>query len=178
MSNLGERFLARPMPVAHTRSAAQTRALATGVAALLQAGDLLVLAGDLGAGKTTFTQGLGAGLGVQGPVTSPTFTLHRQYLGADLVLNHLDVYRIGRRQDADDLDLSGLLESGGVTVVEWGDLLVPELPADYLRLRLVLGTTDDERTLFFEAVGARWQAREQSLRDLIRNVANDEGQPC
>ena len=85
---------------------------------MLEAGDVLVMVGDLGAGKTTFTQGLGAGLGVAEVITSPTFTLHRHYEGAALALHHLDVYRLGGVEDADDLDLGSLVESGAVTVIE------------------------------------------------------------
>ena len=97
------------------------RALGAGVARGLAAGDVVVLTGELGAGKTTFTQGLGQGLGVRGGVTSPTFVIARVHPslvgGPDLV--HVDAYRLGGIDELDDLDLETSLDSG-VTVVEWG----------------------------------------------------------
>ncbi|MEL6981209.1 MAG: tRNA (adenosine(37)-N6)-threonylcarbamoyltransferase complex ATPase subunit type 1 TsaE, partial [Actinomycetota bacterium] len=97
----------------------RTQAFAAALAEVLVDGDLLVLTGDLGAGKTCFTQGLGAGLGIDDRITSPTFTLANRYRGR-LILHHLDVYRLDGEADAADLDLDDLLESG-VTVIEWGD---------------------------------------------------------
>lgn len=106
----------------------RTRALAAALADALVDGDLLVLTGDLGAGKTCFTQGLGAGLGIDDRITSPTFTLANRYQGR-LTLHHLDVYRLEGEADAVDLDLDDLLESG-VTVIEWGDRVAGLLPHD------------------------------------------------
>lgn len=103
-----------------------TRRLAAAMADALVDGDLLVLTGDLGAGKTCFTQGLGRGLGIEDRITSPTFTLANRYQGR-LVLNHLDVYRLDGEADAADLDLDELLDDG-VTVVEWGDRIQGLLP--------------------------------------------------
>ena len=114
---------------------AQMRLLGTRLARLLRAGDLVVLAGSLGAGKTTLVQGIGAGLGVRGPVTSPTFVIARLHPslrgGPDLV--HADAYRLGSRLEVDDLDLDADLDHS-VTVVEWGDGLVENLAASHLRL--------------------------------------------
>lgn len=112
----------------------ETRALAAALAPLLDEGDLLVLAGDLGAGKTCFTQGLGAGLGIDERITSPTFTLANRYEGR-LVLNHLDAYRIDSLAETLDLGLTELLEDG-VTVIEWGDRIDEALPADHLLVAL------------------------------------------
>ena len=97
--------------------------------------DLLLLVGDLGAGKTAFTQGFGAGLGVEDQVTSPTFSLVRQYEGR-LDLNHLDVYRLEQVSEALDLGLSELLDEGAVTGIEWGDTILPALLSDYLVVRI------------------------------------------
>jgi tRNA threonylcarbamoyladenosine biosynthesis protein TsaE len=117
--------------------AAQMRMLGTRLARVLRAGDLVVLAGSLGAGKTTLVQGLGEGLAVRGPVTSPTFVIARvhpsQRGGPDLV--HADAYRLGSRLEVDDLDLDADLDHS-VTVVEWGEGLVEELAAGHLRVTI------------------------------------------
>ena len=134
-----------------------TRSLAAALAAVFRDGDLVVLAGDLGAGKTCFTQGVAVGLGIAERVTSPTFTLHNRYEGS-LVLNHLDVYRLDQLEETLDLDLPELLESG-LTVIEWGEQIDPALPADHLVIRLLLGDADDDRTIEFEAGGPSWQSR-------------------
>ena len=149
-----------------TTSAAGTRAVARAVAGHVEAGDLLVLAGDLGAGKTAFTQGFGAGLGVVEPITSPTFTLAQRYAGR-LRVHHLDVYRLSGPDEAADLDLADLLDDDAVTVIEWGDRILPVLPADLLEVRLTFGAGDDDRALAFSAVGPRWTAR---LADLVRSL--------
>lgn len=105
---------------------ATTRAIAAALADALVDGDVLVLTGDLGAGKTCFAQGLGAGLGVEDRITSPTFTLANRYRGR-LTLHHLDVYRLDSEADARDLGLEELLDDG-VTVIEWGDRIAGLLP--------------------------------------------------
>ncbi len=155
-----------------TTSAAGTRAVARAVADLVRAGDLLVLAGDLGAGKTAFTQGLGAALGVTDPITSPTFTLAQRYEGR-LRLHHLDVYRLGSLDEVADLDIGELLDDHAATVVEWGDTILGALPADYLELRFTFGEGDDDRTIAFTAVGPAWAARTAALRRAL-----DEVGPC
>jgi tRNA threonylcarbamoyladenosine biosynthesis protein TsaE len=117
--------------------AAQMRLLGTRLAALLRAGDVVVLAGSLGAGKTTLVQGIGAGLDVRGPVTSPTFVIARIHPsmrgGPDLV--HADAYRLGSSVEVDDLDLDADLDHS-VTVVEWGEGLVENLAASHLLLTI------------------------------------------
>lgn len=117
--------------------AAQMRGIGSRLAGLLQPGDLVVLTGPLGAGKTTLAQGIGAGLGVRGPVTSPTFVIARVHPslrgGPDLV--HADAYRLGSRLEVDDLDLDADLEHS-VTVVEWGEGLVENLAAGHLLITI------------------------------------------
>ncbi|MFN8039446.1 MAG: tRNA (adenosine(37)-N6)-threonylcarbamoyltransferase complex ATPase subunit type 1 TsaE [Acidimicrobiales bacterium] len=147
---------------AATRSADQTKALAAALAELARPGDLLLLAGDLGAGKTAFTQGYGAALGVAERITSPTFTLVNQHEGR-LVLNHLDVYRIEQLAEVLDIGLPELLDEGGVTVIEWGDAIVPALPADFLLVQITLGDGDDDRTFELTTTGPRWSARTRAL---------------
>lgn len=155
-----------------TTSAAGTKAVAAAVAEKVRAGDLLVLAGDLGAGKTAFTQGLGAALGVEVPITSPTFTLAQRYEGR-LRVHHLDVYRLSGPEEAADLDIADLLEDEAVTLIEWGDTIRPALPADFLEVRFALGEGDDDRRITFAAVGPGWTDRLPALADAIAEVA-----PC
>lgn len=113
-------------------------------------GQVLVLSGDLGAGKTTLTKGLAKGLGINQMIKSPTYTIVREYEGT-MPLYHLDVYRIG--DDPDSIDLDDFLYGGGVTVIEWGELLDPALLGDYLRIRIE--KEGDGRRLTFEAHGSQ-----------------------
>jgi tRNA threonylcarbamoyladenosine biosynthesis protein TsaE len=147
---------------AATTAVSQTRELAAAVAELARAGDLVLLVGDLGAGKTAFAQGFGAALGIDGPITSPTFTLARQYEGR-LVLNHLDVYRLEQLEETLSLGLQELLDGQSVTLVEWGDMILPALPPDYLEVRLSYGIADDDRLVELLPVGGRWSARSRAL---------------
>ena len=121
-----------------TDSPDATRAVAAALGELLVAGDLVLLVGDLGAGKTAFAQGLARGLGIDEPVTSPTFTIVQEYEGR-LRLAHVDVYRLDRVQDLYDLGFDELVDDDGVTVVEWGDLVEQAVPAEHLVVRIELG---------------------------------------
>ena len=134
-----------------------THALGRAVADLLQAGDLVVLVGPLGAGKTALTQGIGAGLGVREPVTSPTFVISRVHRGGGLPLVHVDAYRLGTVADVDDLDLDVTVEDS-VTVVEWGQGLVERLADEHLEVRLDR-RDDDVRTATLVPFGAGWEKR-------------------
>ncbi len=145
-----------------TKSVDDTRAMAAEMAPLLRRGDLLVLSGDLGSGKTAFVQGLARGLGVVEPVTSPAFVLVRTYPGR-LPLVHVDVYRLDHLQEVVDLGLPELVDEEGVAAIEWGDVVLPTLPADFLEVRLELGDTDDDRVVSFEAVGPSWAPRMTAL---------------
>ena len=118
--------------------------------ALLQKQDVLILRGDLGAGKTTFTKGVARGLNIKQMIKSPTYTIVREYDGR-LPLYHLDVYRIG--EDPDSIDLDDFLFGEGVTVIEWGELLEDSLPSDYLKLTIL--RKNDDRELVFDAKGHR-----------------------
>jgi tRNA threonylcarbamoyladenosine biosynthesis protein TsaE len=145
-----------------TETADDTRALGSRVAALLRAGDLLVLSGDLGAGKTTFTQGLGSALGVRGEVTSPTFVISRVHpsLSGGPSLVHVDAYRLGGVAELDDLDLDTSLEDA-VTVVEWGSGVAEGLAENRLEIEILRphGDTADRtetRSVRVTAVGPRW----------------------
>jgi tRNA threonylcarbamoyladenosine biosynthesis protein TsaE len=153
--------------VAFTSTAEETRQLAASVAELTRAGDLILLAGDLGAGKTTFAKGFGAALGVTEAITSPTFTLVSQYRGR-LELNHIDVYRLDQVDEVLDLGLAEMLDEGGVTLIEWGDTIIPALPADFLEVRLRIGEGDDDRVVEVHLVGPRWSARTRALGTALR----------
>ncbi|HVL03641.1 MAG TPA: tRNA (adenosine(37)-N6)-threonylcarbamoyltransferase complex ATPase subunit type 1 TsaE [Acidimicrobiales bacterium] len=144
---------------AATSGVDETRALATALASLACPGDLVLLAGDLGTGKTAFAQGFAVGLGVEEPVTSPTFILVRTYPGARLKLHHVDAYRLEHLQEALDLGLAEMVDDVAVTLIEWGDLVAPALPGDFLEVRLDYGPGDDDRTLALRSVGRRWAAR-------------------
>jgi tRNA threonylcarbamoyladenosine biosynthesis protein TsaE len=152
------------------------RALGGRLAGLLQAGDLVVLSGPLGAGKTTLAQGIGAGLGVRGQVTSPTFVIARLHpsLGAGPDLVHADAYRLGSRAEVDDLDLDADLATS-VTVVEWGEGLVEDLAPSFLSVGIradgemvsvhptadpageIAADLDVPRTVCVQGWGERWR---------------------
>lgn len=145
---------------------AETQKLAAALASVLVDGDLLVLTGDLGAGKTCFTQGLGRGLGIEDRITSPTFTLANRYDGR-LRLNHLDVYRLESEAESLDLGLDELLDDG-VTVIEWGNKISGVLPQDHLTIALRHADLpeeiawDDPRTeqrIIEFTLGAGWAGR-------------------
>ncbi|HLT84047.1 MAG TPA: tRNA (adenosine(37)-N6)-threonylcarbamoyltransferase complex ATPase subunit type 1 TsaE [Phototrophicaceae bacterium] len=145
-----------------------TRELGRRLAGVLRAGDLVVLTGDLGAGKTTLTQGIGAGLGVRGQVASPTFIIARAHpsLGDGPDLVHVDAYRLQSLAEVDALDLDSSLE-GSVTVVEWGEGMVEDLAEDRLEISVARPrgglTAQDEvadagtRTVTVRAHGPRWE---------------------
>jgi tRNA threonylcarbamoyladenosine biosynthesis protein TsaE len=134
-----------------------TRALGAALAAVVAPGDLLVLTGPLGAGKTALTQGLGTALGVTEPVTSPTFVIARVHRGGRLPLVHVDAYRLGGVADVDDLDLDAST-ADSVTVVEWGAGLVEQLADEHLEVRLDR-RDDDVRTAVLVPGGPGWAAR-------------------
>jgi tRNA threonylcarbamoyladenosine biosynthesis protein TsaE len=133
------------------------RDLGRRLAALLRAGDLVILAGPLGAGKTTLVQGIGAGLGVRGPVTSPTFVIARVHppLAGGPALVHADAYRLGSFGEVDDLDLDTDV-GRAVTVVEWGTGLAEPLAEDRLEITIEPDQDSDVRTVRINGHGARW----------------------
>jgi tRNA threonylcarbamoyladenosine biosynthesis protein TsaE len=147
-----------------TKSADDTRAVAAEIAGLAAPGDLLVLAGDLGAGKTAFAQGFAKALGVEEQVTSPAFILVRTYDGGRLPFVHLDVYRLETMQELVDLGIAELLDEGAVTLVEWGDAVTPALPADFLEVRLEQGAAPDDRLVSIRSVGPGWPPRADALK--------------
>lgn len=152
-----------------------TEALAEAIAGSVEGGDVIVLTGDLGAGKTTFTKAFAAALDVTDLVTSPTFTLANRYRGR-LVVHHLDAYRLAGPEEVVDLGLDELVGPDSVTVIEWGDRIDTALPGDRLEIALSLGEPDageETRVLTLEATGPSWRRR---LGDLA--VPSGPGKPC
>jgi tRNA threonylcarbamoyladenosine biosynthesis protein TsaE len=136
----------------------EMRDLGRRLAKILRAGDLVILAGPLGAGKTTLVQGIGEGLGVRGPVTSPTFVIARVHpvlSGVGPALVHADAYRLGSISEVDDLDLD-TDASTAVTVVEWGTGLAEGLSEDRLEISIQPDLTSEVRTVQLIGYGARW----------------------
>ena len=140
-------------------AADDTTALGERLARLLRAGDLVLLAGDLGAGKTTLTRGIGAGLQVRGAVTSPTFVIARVHPSTvdGPALVHVDAYRLGSLAEVDDLDLDASLPDS-VTVVEWGEGKAEGLADDRLEITLRRSSdpADERRTAVLRGIGPRW----------------------
>lgn len=154
------------MPELISGSPAETGALGEKLGALLQAGDLIALRGDLGAGKTCLAQGIARGLGVKEPVVSPTFTLINEYQGR-LPLYHFDVYRLAGPAEMDDLGYDEYFYGSGVTLVEWANLVQPVLPREYLEIALIAGEQADRRVVRFNPVGEHYR---QLAEELIKSV--------
>ena len=146
----------------YTKNEEELQALGERLGYLLEKNDVLILTGELGAGKTIFTKGLAKGLQISQMIKSPTYTIVREYEGR-LPLYHLDVYRI--EGDADSIDLDEFLFGGGVTVIEWGHLLGDALPNTYLELEILKEA--DGRRLHFQAKGLR---AEKLLEELQHGV--------
>lgn len=154
---------------------AGTRRVAAAVAEVLDAGDLVLLTGDLGAGKTTFTQALAAELGVEGVVTSPTFTLVRQYrTDRGFELLHADIYRLGQLAEVVDLGLPEALEDGAAAVVEWGERGAPALLPEHLSVTFSAPDPAAEtlRSIELGAHGAPWAQRWPGLAARLATDAN------
>jgi tRNA threonylcarbamoyladenosine biosynthesis protein TsaE len=164
----------------------ETRALAAALCEVCRAGDVVLLVGDLGAGKTTFAQGFARALGIVEPVTSPTFTLVRPYLlggkGASAsagrrgirALVHVDVYRLDTLGEIADLGLAELIEDGGVALVEWGDVAVSVLGSEWLSVRFEI-VDDERRRLTVVGSGPSWAARWELLRDALASLEGAAG---
>lgn len=144
----------------YSRNELELIAIGEQIGKKLIAGDVLVLTGDLGAGKTTLTKGIAKSLGISQMIKSPTYTIVREYEGR-LPLYHLDVYRIG--DDPDSIDLDDFLYGAGVTVIEWGELLSSELLDDYLEV--FIERDIDGRKVRFDAHGTRSQELLEDLQN-------------
>jgi tRNA threonylcarbamoyladenosine biosynthesis protein TsaE len=152
-----------------TSSPDDTRSLGRAVAEALRPGDVVALAGDLGAGKTAFVQGAASGLGVTEPVVSPTFTLVREYDGRVHVV-HVDVYRLDRINDVIDLGFDEFVDGSAVVFVEWGDVIQGLLPESWLAVDISLDDHDESRrAVRMTGTGPSWKGRWELVE---RNVAN------
>ena len=166
-----------------------TRRIAAAIAGLARPGDVVLLAGEMGAGKTAFAQGFGAAIGVTDHMTSPTYNLvHSHPIGptGKLTLHHADVYRLSTQHEVADLALAELAESDGIVLVEWGDVVGASL-GDHLLVRLDLDLSDDHpdddpdddpddaaeptRTISVSAVGRSWATRWDRLRTALEPFA-------
>lgn len=152
-------------------------ALAGAIARLLRAGDVVLLVGELGAGKTTFVKGLARAMGITETVTSPTFTLVRSYPTDETAVSssaesrrvkslvHADLFRLDRLREVVDLAIPEMLEEDAVAVVEWGDVAVPVLGREALLVTLALGESAEERSVSIETIGS-WLSRRGQLEEL------------
>jgi tRNA threonylcarbamoyladenosine biosynthesis protein TsaE len=149
-------------------SLAGTHRVAATIAELVRVGDVIVLAGEMGSGKTAFAQGFGAALGVTEPITSPTFNVVHTYDTGRVLLHHADLYRLDRTSEIDDLALAELTEDEGVLLVEWGDVVSDRL-GSHLEVRLEpvdddgSGNGEHGRRITVRAVGPAWASRWSKL---------------
>lgn len=149
-----------------SHSEAQTRRLGARLGELLQSGDVICLAGELGTGKTCLAQGIGRGLGIEGPITSPSFTLISEYRQARLPFYHIDLYRISEAKETLSLGLEEYFYGEGVCIVEWADRAPEVLPAAHLWIEL-RHIDETKRGLLMKAVGKRY---EELLREFKRRA--------
>jgi len=157
----------------HLRSTSPvaTHAIAAALAGLVRRGDLIVLAGEMGAGKTAFAQGFGAALGVTDQITSPTFTIVHSYPLGKLTFHHADLYRLSTQHEVADLALAELADADGVLLVEWGDVVASSL-GDHLTVRLDHDPDDElARDLTVQAVGRTWALRWDRIEAALGNFS-------
>ena len=150
-------------------SAQKMQELGAAIAQTAQAHDLLLLNGDLGAGKTTLTQGIGRALGIKRPVKSPTFTIVREYPEAKLPLFHMDFYRL-ENDDLSSIDLTNYLSEPGIVVIEWPDVIQKELPEQFLQLtikRVDDSWSSTKRVVEFKAKGERYKQWVKNILQLL-----------
>lgn len=156
----------------HADNLDDTADIARAIADLLHTGDVVVLAGEMGTGKTAFTQAAATALGIAEPVTSPTFNLVHTYRGGTLTLHHVDLYRLSRTDEIEDLAIDELARTGAV-FVEWGDV-GDDIIGDHLEVRIAVGESDDQRDFALRSVGRRWDARWDKLRSALSVHTVDE----
>ena len=140
-----------------------TEAIGAALAPVLRAGDVVLLVGELGSGKTALTRGLARALGSADPVTSPTFTIMRHHDTDPFTFIHMDAYRLTGPNDVEDLGLLELLDHGAVAVIEWGDIVADGLGPDHLDVRFAW-VDESERTLDVVPVGRRWSEDGENVR--------------
>lgn len=136
--------------------------LGEALAGLMEMNDCVVLSGDLGAGKTQFAKGFAAGLGVDDDITSPTFNILFEYVGDELPLLHFDLYRLDEEDELTDIDFFGLLESGGVCLIEWGEKFATAMPDERVDVQITVAD-DEAREVAITGCGPRGTAIEAAL---------------
>jgi tRNA threonylcarbamoyladenosine biosynthesis protein TsaE len=152
------------MKIVRSRNEQETKEKAAHLAQLLNAGMTLLLEGQLGAGKTTFTKGLAEGLNISRVIKSPTYTLIREYNDGRLPLYHMDLYRL-EEAGAEELGLEEYFEGEGICVVEWGSMALDELPDEYLKITLEVPMDNmEERDITIEAVGSQYEALLEQIK--------------
>ncbi|MDD4236970.1 MAG: tRNA (adenosine(37)-N6)-threonylcarbamoyltransferase complex ATPase subunit type 1 TsaE [Desulfotomaculaceae bacterium] len=150
-----------------TKSPEETARIGLMLGSFLRAGDIVCLQGELGAGKTCFAKGVARGMGIEGPVTSPTFTLVNEYHG-ELTLYHLDVYRLNGSDDMDDLGYEEFFYGDGVTLVEWAERVREVLPEERLDIFIDRGTEGDEcREIRIIPCGDRYRLLVEELMAVV-----------
>ena len=153
--------------VLRAKSLDDTHGVAAAVAGLARRGDIILIAGEMGAGKTAFAQGFGRALGVSEPITSPTFTIVHSYEAGGVILHHADLYRLDQLAEVADLALAELAEHHGIVLVEWGDV-VESTFGEHLIVELSAVDDDEEaRTVTIGAVGGGWSRRWSALCDAV-----------
>ncbi len=166
-----DRMTRQTIHIAYTSSPEETKRCARLLAHALCAGDVAVLSGDLGAGKTQFVQGIAAGLGIDAPVTSPTFNLLLGYVGGRLPLFHLDLYRLEDASELEDIGFYEVVDGDGATFIEWGEKFPGELPEDRLEI-FISGNTDAPRHIEARAFGKH---AGEVLENWAKAVSEGEG---
>ena len=146
-----------PTLTVSTRSVGETEALGRTLGSAVAANDVIILTGDLGAGKTHLSKGVAEGLGISGTVASPTFNILLVHQGGRLTLNHLDLYRLENADDLVDIDFYDVIEQGGVSLVEWGDRFDDVISLADLTVSIAI-TGDDDREVTLEAHSERGEA--------------------
>lgn len=165
----------RPTLALRAPSLVATHAVARGLAGLARAGDVLLLAGEMGAGKTAFAQGFGRALGVDEPITSPTFTLVHRYDTDGPALYHADLYRLDHTAEVADLALDEMAESDGIVLVEWGDV-VESTFGDHLLVHLSVVDDDlDARTITITPHGPAWAMRWPLIDTALHRALAEDG---
>lgn len=140
--------------------------LGEAIARLMEMNDCVVLSGDLGAGKTQFAKGFAAGLGVDDEITSPTFNILFEYVGDELPLLHFDLYRLDEEEELTDIDFFGLLESGAVCLIEWGDKFPTAMPDERIDIQITVDN-DEARSIAIAGHGARGAQLEAALGEAL-----------
>lgn len=164
-----------PFLFVRTKSSDETTSLGRLVGELLRPGELLLLVGDLGTGKTTFVQGLAEGLGIDKRARSPSFTMMHSHEGGRYPLLHVDLYRCSSAEEVSDLGLEELIEPPTVAAIEWGDRALTIARDDFLELEFKWDAADDDtRTIRFLPSG-RWQTRMGELSDAVQAWAAGGG---